>query len=180
MFLFNSRTLPSIAMTAGVAVLPAVGGGVSVAQADEVPFTTLTCTPDQLSASTTDVDSGEEGMTLREITYQVVNISDTPCSVHSAPTEVLQSNDVATTTVVGDTYLTPNGPDLIIDLQPGESAEGKIAWVVPTGEPAQEPHTLSVVLPDIGALETGFVDSAGALNNRYTVTNLIQTYVMAS
>ncbi|WP_378143859.1 DUF4232 domain-containing protein [Cnuibacter sp. UC19_7] len=156
----------SIIGAAGAAMLvAAVGIGAGVANAGTLPA----CEASQLTVSIVDQQAG---MSHREVTYEVTNTSDQACLVHGAPTEVTQTDGAATTTATGSNYFGQNGPEQMIRLDPGQSATGEIAWTIPQTTPGTTPYTLSVDLPDVGLLETGYHDSTGALDGAYTVTNL--------
>lgn len=168
--MFTSRksairtTIVGAVVAGGLAT--AVGFGVQAATAGTLPA----CEASQVNVTVTGTDAAAGN---REVAYQVMNTSEQVCVVHSAPTTVNQTNGQDTTTSIGNTYFTRNGADAMIKLVPGASAEGRIGWSTPTGDtPSQDPYSLGIVLPDIGQLDTGYRDSAGAASDHYTVTNL--------
>lgn len=111
------------------------------------------------------------GKGYRGFTYEIANLCSWPRHLRGAPTEVTRSDGSATAVTVGDTPFTRTGPPLEVVLPEGECAFGAISWGT-TSRTHVECSTLSLLLPGLGLVNTGFHTNDVVRHGHYVVTNL--------
>lgn len=111
------------------------------------------------------------GSGYRGFTYEIANLSARPRRLHGAPTAVTHSDDTTTAVTVGDTPFTKTGPPVEVVLSQGRSAIGAISWRT-TSRTHVESYSLTLLLPGLGRLNTGFHTDEVVRDGHFVVTNL--------
>jgi hypothetical protein len=111
------------------------------------------------------------GTGYRGFIYEIANLSSRPRRLRGAPIAVTHSDDTATLITVGDTPFTKTGPPVELVLSQGQSAVGAISWGT-TSRTHVECYSLTLLLPGLGRLNTGFHTDEVVRDGEFVVTNL--------